>query len=244
MNVGLVGGWPGGWGLGRSTKVSLVVLSWTGMSWASKTTGWAQPVGFGSNTVKSISSKAPRLPHPAWEKAAGNVDAAIAGAGPGGPVSGLLILLARQAWDTSFTKQQRKELQPPWLQPAPEHMPVCKHSGQQDRSRFDNTFGLNRQCKTCPWVHYGGPRKWCSTWKHRDDFCSKQSLKHHVILYWYPCTLSPWGLASFSTSQISYHFQQFEDLLKIFISQGFSLPASMQTNNQIVGSKSKHLFIL
>lgn len=100
--------------------------------------------------MKSISGKAPRFLHPAWEKAAGNVDAAIAGAGPGGPVLGLLILLARQAWDTSFTKQQRKKLQPPWLQPAPEHMPVCKHSGQQDRSRFDNTFGLNRQCKHVP----------------------------------------------------------------------------------------------
>lgn len=85
------------------------------MRWASKTTSWAQPDGFWSNTVKSISGKAPHPPHPAYAKAAGGVGAASAGAGAGGLISGLLMLLARQAWGTCWpsSREQGKELQPP-----------------------------------------------------------------------------------------------------------------------------------
>lgn len=115
MNVGSVGGWPASWGFGRSTKVSLASSSQTGMCWASKTASWAQLAGFGSNTTKSISGKAPHPPHPACAKAAGGVGAASLGAGTAEPISGPLMLLGRQAWGTCWPsgREQGKELQHP-----------------------------------------------------------------------------------------------------------------------------------
>lgn len=188
--------------------------------------------------LESISGKAPHPPHPACAEAAGSVGPASTG----GTLLGLLMLLARQTWGACLPSSRERSCNPAQLQPALEHKPICTDGGQQGRSGCWNTFGLNRECRHISGDTAEAPES-AAPPRCTGRICAavSEESRQLALALMYSQTHGDWHL--FGHHKF-HHFRRFEDLLKIFISLGFSFPTSMQTNNQIVGSKSKHLFIL